>query len=122
MPTPRDPISDRVCQRLNALAVKNGATKESLAAATGYNAVDIGRLLNVRVKHPAMVMLDTLARVFGVTLADLVAESVPPVTWKPGIQRAIVGLQLLPARDRAAVLRTIDSMQKAGSWQPGESE
>jgi transcriptional regulator with XRE-family HTH domain len=96
-----------VTQRLAALVRAQGLTQTRLARLTGYRQTDISRLLRGAMKFPPLAMLDSVARVCGFSLAQILDDVMPSPLMPPDVAQVSAALQAMPSADRAAMVRVV---------------
>lgn len=84
----KDHLTARVRERLAALLKQHQLTESAVARATGERQQDVNRFFQGEWKNPPLQFLDSLARVFHYTLADLMRDELP----KPSLTEAEIGL------------------------------
>lgn len=100
MPKGKDIATERVIARLEALRDQYGVTEAGIARATGYRQQKINDFFNRQIKFPALDFMDAIARVFHYTLADMLAQDLPPPTLTKGQLQFLVNLKTLKKPDQ----------------------
>jgi transcriptional regulator with XRE-family HTH domain len=93
----------RVLDYLNSEMRRLGITQLHMEARTGIPQSEIGKILRGERRKPSLDVLDALARCVGRTLADLLAEDLPPVNWSEDVLQTALAMESLAKDDPTRV-------------------
>lgn len=92
----------KVRERLAALRDDYKLSDAGLARAAGLRQQDVSRFFNGDMKFPPLDFLDALARVFHLTLADVLAKDLPAPSLTNGQMQVLVSLKTMKTSERVA--------------------
>lgn len=94
-------LTAQVRERLIALRDQHGLTDAGWARAAGEVQQEVSRFTTGEMKMPKLDFMDKLARVFHRTLADVLAEDLPPATLTENQVKVLAGLKAMKPSERA---------------------
>jgi transcriptional regulator with XRE-family HTH domain len=106
-------LTAQVRNRLLALRTETGLSETALARAAGQVQQEVNRFFTGDMKLPKLDFLDSMARVFHYTLADLLAKDMPPRTMTKQELTILVNLQAMKPSDRLSFENLISRDKKS---------
>lgn len=100
------------------LMAQYGLTQAALARASGERQQDVNRFFTDQMKYPPLDFLDNLARVFQVTLADVLADELPRPALTDVQVRLLAQLQGMDPKDRWAIEHVVARAGASESTRP----
>lgn len=101
MPKGKDLLAQRLRERLIAMRDDAGLTDTGWARAAGEVQQEVSRYTTGQMKFPRLDFVNKLAGVFHRTVADVLAEDLPPATLTESQVRVLAGLKAMKPTERA---------------------
>lgn len=108
-------LTARVRQRLIALRDQHGLTDAGWARAAGEIQQEVSRFTTGDMRFPRLDFLDHLARVFHLTLAEVLSEDLPPATLSEGQVQILAGLKAMKPSERVGFEALVRNRVAVGS-------
>lgn len=95
-------LTAMVRERLAVLRESHGLTVTGMARAARQRQQDVSRFFNADMKFPPLDFLDALAKVFNVTLADILGMDATKPEVPEWQARVVIALKAMEAQERIA--------------------